>query len=104
MNQEVDMKDQSLTLTSPGKILYEKYMLPNGLSVSDLARNIDVSPEKINGIIDDRRAISADIALRLGEFFDVSPRMWLELQLDYSITKCSLNSPELSPASMEAVA
>ena len=78
-------KNKLLDLIPPGEILHEEFMKPLGLSVSELARNIDVPPGRISEIIRAKRAITADTALRLGKCFNVSPELWLNLQTDYEI-------------------
>ncbi|OPY62299.1 MAG: putative HTH-type transcriptional regulator YbaQ [Syntrophorhabdus sp. PtaU1.Bin002] len=82
----------------PGKILYEEFMKPLGLSINALARDIDVPPGRISEIIRGKRAISADTALRLGKYFNVSPEIWLSLQTDYEIRIARRTSwPEIEP-------
>ena len=60
-------------------------MKPFGISMNRLARDLDVPPTRIHGIVHGKRAITADTALRLGTYFDVSPETWLGLQLEYDI-------------------
>jgi addiction module HigA family antidote len=69
----------------PGEILLEDFMKPFKLSINKLAREIDVPPGRISEIIHARRAVTADTALRLGRYFDVSPEIWLDLQADYEL-------------------
>ena len=69
----------------PGEILYEEFMKPLGLSANQLARDIDVPPGRISEIINGKRSITADTALRLGKYFSVSPDIWLNLQADYDM-------------------
>jgi antitoxin HigA-1 len=69
----------------PGEILYEEFMKPLGLSANQLARDIDVPPGRISEIINGKRIITADTALRLGKYFSVSPDIWLNLQTDYDM-------------------
>ncbi|MEI6609987.1 MAG: HigA family addiction module antitoxin [Deltaproteobacteria bacterium] len=69
----------------PGEILYEEFMNPLGLSSNQLARDIDVPPGRISEIINGKRSITADTALRLGKYFSVSPDIWLNLQADYDM-------------------
>ncbi len=69
----------------PGEILFEEFMKPVGLSINQLARDIDVPPGRISEIINGKRAITADTALRLGKYFGVSPEIWLNLQTDYDL-------------------
>jgi addiction module HigA family antidote len=78
-------KTNLLDIIVPGEILAEEFMKPLGLSINQLARDIDVPPGRISDIVNGKRAISADTALRLGKYFDVSPETWLNLQTDYEL-------------------
>lgn len=69
----------------PGEILLEEFMRPLGLSINGLARDIRVPPNRISEIVNGKRAITADTALRLGKYFGVSPEVWLDLQSDYDL-------------------
>ncbi len=78
-------KTQLLDLIPPGEILFEDFMKPAGLSINQLARDIDVPPGRISEIVNGKRTITADTALRLGKYFGVSPEVWLNLQTDYDL-------------------
>jgi antitoxin HigA-1 len=69
----------------PGEILLEDFMKPLKISINQLARDLDVPPNRIGSIVNGIRAITADTALRLGTYFHVSPEIWLGLQLDYDL-------------------
>jgi addiction module HigA family antidote len=69
----------------PGEILLEDFLKPMGVSINKLARDIGVPPGRISTIVNGKRSISADTALRLGEYFGVSPELWLGLQVDYDL-------------------
>jgi len=69
----------------PGEILLEEFMKPLGISINRLARDLDVPPNRISGIVNGSRSITADSALRLGTYFSVSPETWLGLQVDYDL-------------------
>ncbi|MGV3518930.1 HigA family addiction module antitoxin [Luteitalea sp.] len=69
----------------PGEILMEEFMRPLGISINALARDLAVPPNRISGIINGTRAITADTALRLGKYFGVSPEVWLDLQSDFEL-------------------
>ena len=69
----------------PGEILYEDFMKPLGLSINALAREIAVPPNRISDIVNGKRSITADTALRLGKYFGVSPEIWIGLQADYDL-------------------
>jgi len=69
----------------PGEILLEDFLKPMGISINKLAREIDVPPGRISTIVNGKRSITADTALRLGVYFGVSPEVWLNLQADYDL-------------------
>ena len=72
--------------THPGEVLREEYLVPLGLSAAALARAIQVSGNRIGDILRERRDISADTAIRLGKYFGVDPRFWLNLQSAYDLS------------------
>jgi antitoxin HigA-1 len=69
----------------PGEILLEDFMKPMGISARQLAADIDVSPSRISELVNGHRPVTADTALRLGLFFAMEPRFWLNLQTEYDI-------------------
>ena len=82
----------------PGEILLEEFMKPMDISINGLARNISVPPNRISEIVNGKRAITADTALRLGKYFSVSPELWLDLQSDYDIRMAQRTVwPEIEP-------
>lgn len=74
-----------LTPIHPGEILFEEFMKPMDISINRLARELSVPPNRVSEIVNGKRGISADTALRLGKFFDVSPETWLGLQAEYDL-------------------
>ena len=70
----------TLSPITPGEILKEEFMEPNGISASRLARDLDVPANRISEIIAGRRTITADTALRLGLYFGIEPEFWINLQ------------------------
>ncbi len=71
----------------PGEILREEFLYPMGLSQNKLARDLGVPPRRINEIVLEKRKITADTALRLARYFNMSPEFWLGLQMDYELDK-----------------
>jgi antitoxin HigA-1 len=69
----------------PGRILYEQFLKPTGLSQNALARDLGVPPRRINEIILGKRGITADTALRLAKRFGKSARFWMALQADFDL-------------------
>ena len=70
----------------PGEILQEEFLTPFKISQYRLAKDIAVAPIRISEIIRGSRAISADTALRLGKYFNISPEFWLNLQSHYELS------------------
>ena len=79
------MKDIKLSPIHPGEILMEEFLEPMRISQYRLAKDISVPPRRINEIVHGKRAITADTALRLGRFFNMSPQFWLNLQTRYDL-------------------
>lgn len=70
---------------TPGDILLVEFLEPMGISQAQLARDIKVPPNRINQIINGKREITADTALRLGKYFGIEPEFWLNLQMRYNM-------------------
>ena len=81
------MKNKLVADVTPGEILQEEFLKPMGISQYRLARDIGVPPRRINEIAKGRRAITADTALRLGRYFQMSAQFWLNLQTHYDLKK-----------------
>ena len=79
------MKVNKLAPIHPGEILREEFMRPHGLSQNALARALNVPPRRVNEIVLEKRAITADTALRLARFFGTSAEMWTGLLADYDL-------------------
>ena len=79
------MAKEKLEPIHPGEILMEEFMKPLGLSINQLARDLDVPPTRIHGIVNAKRSITADTALRLSQYFAVSPQTWLNLQSEFDL-------------------
>jgi addiction module HigA family antidote len=79
------MKKRDFAPIHPGEILVKEFLEPLGVSQYRLAKDIGVTPRRINEIVHGRRAISADTALRLGHFFGMEAQFWLNLQSRYDM-------------------
>ena len=69
----------------PGEILREEFLEPMNLSAYKLAKDIGVPLTRITAILDGKRAITADTALRLSRYFGMSERFWVNLQANYEL-------------------
>jgi antitoxin HigA-1 len=73
----------------PGEILFEEFMRPLEISQNQLARDLEVIVGRIIDIIQARRGISADTALRLSAYFGTTPEFWMNLQTRYDLKVAS---------------
>lgn len=84
------MKHEFAPVT-PGEMLKEEFLQEYGLSQDQLAKAVGISPNRVADIVNDRRRITADTALRLGLFFGNSPEFWLNLQTHYDLKTARRN-------------
>ena len=87
-------------VVTPGEMLKEEFLVEYGLSQNQLAKTIGISPNRISEIVNNRRRISADTALRLGLYFGNSPEFWLNLQTDYDLKQARKN---LTPSAIARI-
>ena len=73
----------------PGEMLREEFMKPLGLSSNALAMELRVPVTRISEIVRKRRGITADTALRLARYFNMSPEFWMRLQMDFDLESAS---------------
>ncbi len=81
--------------THPGEIIKEDFMIPLKLTQTELAKALKTSFRTINEILNEKRSISPDMALRLARYFGTSPDVWLGLQADYDLFKAKLKSRKM---------
>jgi len=79
------MPPTKLPPVHPGEVLLEEFLGPMEISQYRLAKDISVSPRRINEIVHGKRAVTADTALRLSRYFGNSERFWLNLQTGYDL-------------------
>ncbi|HHH73017.1 MAG TPA: addiction module antidote protein, HigA family [Sulfuricurvum sp.] len=76
---------EKLAPIHPGEILQEEFLEPLGISQNALAKAINVPPRRINEIVNAKRAVTPDTALRLSVYFGTTPEFWLHLQSKYEL-------------------
>ena len=76
--------------THPGEMLREEFLIPLGISQNALALKLRVPATRIGEIVNGKRAITPDTALRLARFFGNSPEFWLNLQQMHDLSKARL--------------
>ena len=79
------MKEEKMPPVHPGEILLEDFLKPMELSQNKLAMELKVPARRINEIVLGKRKITADTAIRLAKYFDMTPQFWLGLQMDYDL-------------------
>ena len=76
----------------PGEVLREDYLVPLGMTASALAKALNVPSARINDIVRERRAVTADTAMRLARYFGGDARSWLNLQAAYDLRVAELRN------------
>ena len=79
------MKKKDMAPIHPGIILLEEFLKPMDISQYRLAKDTSVPARRINEIVHGKRSITADTALRLGKFFNMTPQFWMNLQSRYDL-------------------
>jgi addiction module HigA family antidote len=79
------MKTMTRRPTHPGEIIKEDYLLPLSITIKDMAEKLGVSRKTLSKIINERGAITPDMALRLSRAFGTTPDLWLNLQTNYDL-------------------
>jgi len=69
----------------PGEVLQEDYLIPKGISQNQLALSMRVPPNRISEIVQGKRVVTAETALRLARAIGTSPDFWLNLQMQYDL-------------------
>jgi len=77
--------EERLPPIHPGEVLLEDFMKPLGLSQYRLAKDIGVTPIRISQIVNGKRAVTVDTAMRLARYFGTSAGVWLRLQVRYDL-------------------
>src|SRR5438128_12277722 len=94
------MAENEFAPVTPGEMLKEEFLTAYGLSQSQLAKAIGISPNRIAEIVNNRRRITADTALRLSLYFGNSPEFWLNLQTHYDLKVARQN---MKPEEVERI-
>ena len=79
--------------THPGRILKDHYLEPLNLSITRLAETLDVSRKAVSAIVNEKKSITPDMALRLSRAFDTTPDLWANLQKNHDMW-CAENKSE----------
>ncbi len=94
------MATSEFAAVTPGEVLKEEFLVEYGLSQARLAKAIGISPNRIAEIVNNRRRITADTAVRLALYFGNSPEFWVNLQAHYDLKMARRN---LKPADAKRI-
>ena len=86
------MPRRDLPPIHPGEQLREEFVKPMGLSAYRVAKDIDVPISRIQAILDEKRGITGDTALRLGRYFGTTAEFWLNMQRDFELETAEIAS------------
>ena len=78
-------REKHLDPITPGEILREDFMEPLEISINKLSRDLSVPPNRISEIVNGKRSITTDTALRLQRYFGIEAQFWLNLQTEYDL-------------------
>lgn len=78
-------RSTKIPATHPGEILQEEFLKPLGITKYRLSKDIHVPAQRIGDIVNGKRAITADTALRLARYFKMSKEFWMGLQMQYDL-------------------
>ena len=85
------MRGNEFAPVTPGEMLREEFLTEYGLSQNQLAKAIGISPKRSAEIVNNRRRITADTAVRLSLYFGNSPEFWMNLQTHYDLKMAQRN-------------
>lgn len=88
------MTKKKLLPIHPGEILLEEFMRPMNISQYRLAKELHVGPIRISEILHGKRSITADTAIRLGRYFKMEAKFWMNLQAAYDLEKAMIESSD----------
>jgi addiction module HigA family antidote len=85
----ISVKRRTVRYPHPGETIREDFLKPLGMSVNRLAVELRVPATRMTEIVHGRRGITADTALRVGRYFNTTPKFWLNLQASYDLAVAS---------------
>ncbi|PHS31956.1 MAG: addiction module antidote protein, HigA family [Sulfurovum sp.] len=81
--------------THVGEILKEEFLVPLGITQSHLAKALHTSFRAINELVNEKRGMTTEMALKLAKYFGTTPQVWLNIQNQYDLYKVSIKKHNL---------
>jgi len=81
--------------THVGEILKEEFLVPLGITQSHLAKALHTSFRAINELVNEKRGMTTEMALKLAKYFGTTPQVWLNIQNQYDLYKVSIKNHDL---------
>ena len=81
--------------THAGEILKDEFLLPLGITQSHLAKALDTSFRAVNELVNEKRGITTEMALKLAKYFGTSPQLWLNIQNQFDLYKVSVKKHDI---------
>lgn len=78
-----------------GEILKEEFLVPLGITQSHLAKALHTSFRAINELVNEKRGITTEMALRLAKYFGTTPQLWLNIQNQYDLYKVGIKKHDI---------
>lgn len=89
------METTSRQPTHAGEVLKEEFLMPLGITQSHLAKALHTSFRAINELVNEKRGITTEMALKLSKYFGTSPQLWLNLQNQFDLHKVALKKKDI---------
>jgi addiction module HigA family antidote len=84
-SKEIEREERSHPPVHPGEVLREEWLMPLGMNANQLAKALGVNRQTVYDIVNGKRGVSAEMALRLARWSGMRPRFWLGLQEHYDL-------------------
>lgn len=88
------MRELNRQPTHAGEILREEFLVPLGMTQSHLAKALHTSFRTINELVNEKRGITTEMALKLAKYFSTSPQLWLNLQNQYDLYRVTIKKKD----------
>ena len=85
----VDILEMENPPVHPGEVLREEFLKPLRITQTQLAKELGVSFRAVNELVNEKRSLSPEMAIKLARRFNTSPQFWLGLQMDYNLWKAA---------------